>query len=382
MYSRIKTCFTLFVIVCITLMEVPTFADAPMQEHMLTVQQMAYGELTSQRMSNAICLYLSDSEASGLCRSDIYELYYGPVFNIPRINDDLTVTIPDNLCYCPIIMDERIVALLRFCYTDDGGLQYVISAGYCDILNGIENEKVFFYEQSLYAEHLVHKDHGNEQLLDVIEELPVLEHSSLVSRSGLSIGEMIDSMGTGNHSVEAMFSYIGTGTISPNSVVSFPNGKRLGNYPVVAQGDNPWCWAATISSIVRYEQSSSTPSMADVQSYAGLSYGATLTQAKNILSHYLTSPYIPTKYGRAMIQNEIKTIIGNNDPALMDAHSSGSGHMTALNGYMTIDDTMAIRMMNPGTGQFEWTGYTFYAFTFSYNGKTWYWDGTVRLLYE
>lgn len=181
----------------------------------------------------------------------------------------------------------------------------------------------------------------------------------------------MDAMGAELHSRDALQSPSREELSTQRSLVSFSSGKYLGSYPIVAQGSNPWCWAATISSIVRYEQSSTTPTMYQVQSWAGLSNGATLTQAKNILKHYLSSPYVPTKYGRAMTQNEIKTIIGNNDPALMDAHSSGSGHMTALTGYVTSGDLMAIRMMNPGTGQIEWTGYTDYSFTFSNNGKIW-----------
>lgn len=132
-------------------------------------------------------------------------------------------------------------------------------------------------------------------------------------------------------------------------------------------------------------------SVTDVCDMLGHSYTGEYFQ--NIPKHLTTllckynDNYIPTSYERSFTQDEVCVIINNEDPAYMSSYAqNGTGrHGTALCGYLIFPNgAFAIRIMNPGTGEFQLSdyGYSSTDFRYTYNGTYFIWDDSVRLLYQ
>ncbi len=153
------------------------------------------------------------------------------------------------------------------------------------------------------------------------------------------------------------------------------------------QGSTSLCWAGTIASMVKYEFPTeySDIGIVDVCIAIDCFTGATWDQIKEALGFYFKSPYKVDEVESYLTKSQIKTAIGNNDPALMSSlNSKGEGaHITALIGYQeSSTNSMRIKIMNSGTGVLEWGNYcTSAPYTFAYNGDTYTWDKSIRLLY-
>jgi hypothetical protein len=171
-------------------------------------------------------------------------------------------------------------------------------------------------------------------------------------------------------------------------VQSIPSSKYLSNYPIVAQGNLPICWAATIASMVRFEKPSlfgsdlTGKSVCDAISHAYV--GGTWEDVMKGMKFYLKSPYLPTLLNSALSYSSVITVINNNDPALMGNIEVGGPnvHHTALCGYIMGKSSFTIRLMDPAYACFKLSTQTASGFTFTFGNLTFKWDKTVRLYYS
>lgn len=144
------------------------------------------------------------------------------------------------------------------------------------------------------------------------------------------------------------------------------------------------CWASTIASMARFEMPSVYGGLAakNVCDAIGHSYtGAGWTDIMGAMNYYFTSPYVPTLLNYSLSPSSVMTVINNNDPALMGCLSGSSAHITALCGYSMGSSYFSIRIMNPGSASFQTSVYSSSSYSFSFGGKVYTWDKTVRLYY-
>jgi len=179
--------------------------------------------------------------------------------------------------------------------------------------------------------------------------------------------------------------------VMPVTLKAVPTSKYLSNYQIVGQNINlkqyGICWAASIASMVRFEKPSiyGTITAKDVCDAIGHSYsGATWTDVMNAMNYYFTSPYLPTQLNYVLSSASIRTVINNNDPALMgNILVGGSGaHHTALCGYISGYSSFSIRLMDPAYECFKVSTQSSSGFTFPFGNDTYKWDKTVRLYYS
>lgn len=157
------------------------------------------------------------------------------------------------------------------------------------------------------------------------------------------------------------------------------------NYPIVAQGNDPLCWAASVASILRFEVPGSFGSITarDVTNRVGHGILGASTQAvKNYMAQLMPSVYKPTYIGSTLSYSDIMVIINNVDPLYIAAWAQdGSGHAVVVCGYNLYNTGFTVRLMNPGTARFESMSLNNASPSFSYNGRPFYWQNCVRLLY-
>lgn len=183
--------------------------------------------------------------------------------------------------------------------------------------------------------------------------------------------------------------------IKGRQTTAYPLNKYLNSYPIVHQRvdgiQRGLCWAATVASMVRFEKPTHYGNLTakQVADYMGIGYdaGGTNTQARNALSHYLGSPYLPTIMG-VLSSNEIRIVINNIDPAYLQCRRkagfwpwSYDYHATAMTGY-DFRLGLTVQIMDPAYECFKSCTSDGESWTFAFADTRFTWQRTICLLYR
>ena len=282
--------------------------------------------------------------------------------------------------YFPVYNGDTIIAILSMSkYNNDICISIGTDfASSLDKILGVKNKVVLFDDNhTLYA-----VNESNESIM-------LASDSSIMSSSAILLNTYSKIM-TDDNIVYREARAERTQVMSV-SIKAVPTSKYLTNYSIVGQKINGTqygiCWAASIASMVRFEKPSiyGTLTAKDVCDAIGHSYsGATWTEIMSAMNYYFTSPYIPTQLNYVLSSTSIKTVINNNDPALMGNVLVGGSdaHHTALCGYVSGYSSFSIRLMDPAYECFKLSTQSSSGFTFPFGSSTYKWDKTVRLYYS
>ncbi|MCC8022501.1 MAG: hypothetical protein LIO46_01760 [Clostridiales bacterium] len=168
----------------------------------------------------------------------------------------------------------------------------------------------------------------------------------------------------------------------PRIVMPTAAQKNLANYQIVAQGSLPICWAGAMASMLRFKMPGTYGSITakGVCDKLKVSYvGKTSSQVQGYLKKLLSSSYSPKLIKKPLGYSEVMATINNNDPIFVAAFTGSSGHAVAICGYNLYNTGFTVRIMNPGTGKFESMSLNSASPSFSYNGKRFVWQETVKI---
>lgn len=325
-------------------------------------QQLIKSTIEDEEFWQLICTYINDTECHSYSKEDLLNTNLSQLFQIPQVIENNTVMYNDSIWHSFLIDENKILAIVNF-VVQNSTVFYTISESYTHEINSAESAtlQMYFYNDSFCCNGI---KSGRQAVIEGVNKIDLNEISSNSKSVSQEIAEIFQT----------------------RSVTNISGGEILSDYPVFYQGTAPLCWAGTIASMVKYEYPStySNITISDVCSAINCYSGANWDQIKNALKYYFKSPYSVDTVESYLTKAQIRTAIGNNDPALMSSlNSNGEGaYITALIGYQETYDSMRIKIMNPGTGAQEWGNYrTASPFTYTYNGDTYKWDKSIRLLY-
>lgn len=355
-------------------------------------------KIISENFGHMLDSVLNRAEIYGLQAKslDNFEILNPVTFNTLREENDESTAI----LHFPIADGAGNICLIYDVIFTEHGYSATIGADFAPLLNSIYQEDITSIvliqdEHSFYAigDSVGYLQQGNtvvnmkksdyEKLLVRDVELSTMHSSSLtVNTTFTTLGKT--SYDTCVASRAETKSSAVTGT------------KSLQNYPIVDQkidGEQyGMCWAATVASIVRFEEPALYGNLTakDVADYMGIGYdeGGTNAESKRALAHYLDSPYVPTLKNDVLTQAQIKTAIDNIDPAYMqcrrpDGLLKYKYHAVALMGYDFTSNCTRIEIMDPAYECFKYcTMGSNGNWTFAFGSYTYTWIKTIRLLYS
>lgn len=334
--------------------------------------------IESEDFRQVLLTYLSDEEVHSCTEQDLKAAYINSPFQIANMDVNGEVSYSNKIWYAPVTKDDEIISIITF--VGDGKVACTITEGYVDILNRLLNEssddavKLFAFSGQIYGavEDRVYNMNTGE--LEEVICPDIAETYIWGNRAERQVND------------ENIFQYSISSLLSGRTVESIASGKQLKNYPTFSQGSQPLCWAGTIASMVKYEFPSQYSSITinDVCKAVNYYQGASWDKIKAAMNYYFKSPYIPTYIESPLSRDQVKVVIGNDDPGLMSSlnPTKTSAHITALIGYKDTPSGMSVKIMNPGTGKLEWGYYSTSAFSYAYNNEVYKWDKTIRLLYQ
>lgn len=352
---------------------VTIFAVSRARDNVISQEDIIYARSTL--LSDLMAILKSTPNELGFSEKDIKNVSVGEGFNVLKVVDNEIAEVKD-IVYFPIISNGHIIALLTL-MKDEGELFATIGKDFAPQLDAyLSNEGdvvLVVVNKKLCG---INRDSVCTLLFDYSYDLS--EQKEYVN---------FDELAEFGNVISLNRFLISVGVVPIASVSAAIQSRYLTNYPIVAQGNLPICWAATVASMVIYEVSSiSSLTATQVCNAIGHSYtGGDQNDVINALRHYLSSVYVPTYYSRAMTKSEIKTIVNNNDPAYMSSHdlNSSSRHATALCGYSENGSTFQIKLMDPAYACFKYSTYSLlHGFRFDFGSTQYKWDNTVRLLYN
>lgn len=140
----------------------------------------------------------------------------------------------------------------------------------------------------------------------------------------------------------------------PGMMSSFDNNAEFSNYPIVYQGNNELCWAASVASMVHYLSPCQYGNLTAMQvaDRMGIDYnrGGSLLVSKNALKQYLPN-YAPSMKFRKLKKAEVKNEINSGLPAFLALRAGNYGHAVALYGYQDWPTSFLIQIMEPNNGK-------------------------------
>ncbi len=151
--------------------------------------------------------------------------------------------------------------------------------------------------------------------------------------------------------------------------------------PVVLQGSRPWCWAASIASIINYKEDRSLTANNVVNAIGGNSN--TSGSIENIFDAWDTYGYTPELYYN-FYYSDIKNCIDSDYPihALLtdtsDPDDATLGHSVVIRGYSYDSGKIYYSIMDPNSSNYllmSTRNTTKPRYT--YGGYTWYYNYTV-----
>jgi len=330
--------------------------------------ELISSEMQQEEFLELLAVYVQDTEAHGYTKEEMLDSYLGDLYQIPEITEDNEIIYNNNIWHCPIINSGRVMANISF-VVKNNKVFCTISSAYADEMNEYigKNRIMFFYDDKFICRDT---EDGTLSIQPALE-------GSIMERN-YSLNECRD---------DKKISAILGNKVELLSVMYDVGPCTLANYPIRSQGDEPVCWAATIASMVAYEFPSeySNITIENVCDAVNHYEGASWDKIQEAMNYYFTSPYVPTAILASLTRQQVQTVINNNDPALMDSitDDGSSAHVTALIGYQITSGSMRVRMMNPESGQREWTYYDpTDKVVYGMGTKVYTWFATIRLMYN
>lgn len=167
-------------------------------------------------------------------------------------------------------------------------------------------------------------------------------------------------------------------------ILSTQNRSSSSHYldvPIVLQGNNPWCWAASIASIVNYREGKSL-SASDVVSAMG-GNSSTSGSVDNIISgwdEYGYSVEVVERASFGSVSSEIKA--DRPVQALLtdtiDPYTASLGHSVVLRSYSTSRGKTYYGVMDPNCDSYKLMSYRGTTPKYTEGGYTWYFTVAVK----
>lgn len=347
-----------FVLIISLMLHQPTFAQANNTDTKST-RALVISSLTSDACLSLLFSF-AEYNTLGYTIKDLDVSFFGDVFTIPSIENNELIN-EDQLWYCTLIKKDQLIAVIRMVLSEGEVSSFTISDAYTTELGNKGPDDVLFFDDTL---HLLNMEQFQEYNLKQPLKDKILKNQNFTP---LEINEEIsDSIAVVMNSNSSIF-----------TTSAAAQGRILPNYPI----RSGMCWAGAIASIVSYKTGNYvSTTYIDNTFDSGDHTGGDWTEVMNAMNYYFSAPYAPYLVYSYLSFGTIQTTINYNDPALLGYISGSSAHHVALCGYYTDGTNKRIQFMNPGTGTIEWSNYTTgNNFTFSYNGKVWTWDKTVRI---
>ena len=321
----------------------------------------------------------------------------GEPFQIAKIDQKENISINKNIYFIPIIYKSKVYAIVDVVIVDDE-FNLTISNCYIHGINKLlKNSKsglisLLFTDNQLLGVNettVIDIISTNEIKSTNITDNEKNFKQVLIDNKMLILDEdnigLINLLGNTDKQSDTIL-HIMSKTTVPYNTGTTRGQVVLSNYPTFSQGSDPTCWAGTIASMIKYELYSIYPNVTinTITNYIGSTSG-TWENIMDALNHYFTSPYLPSQT-TYFSKSTVKTVIGNNDPAYMQASnpSKTEAHATALCGYDENGSNFSVRIMDPGTGTLKWgntSTSTTGPYTYQYNGSVFTWENSVRLYY-
>lgn len=157
---------------------------------------------------------------------------------------------------------------------------------------------------------------------------------------------------------------------------SYPYNNYL-SVPLVAQGNNPWCWAASIASITGYMDNTARTAAQVVAAIGGdeNSQGT----STNINDGYAAYGYSSYWYAPFTMSAVIDCIEDDRPLQMLALASDDSGHSVVIRGYSTSSSAASLSIMEPGSATYKTVSFNGEPedVYFIYNSKMFYWTYTV-----
>lgn len=333
-------------------------------------------EETSQQLSNVITSIKQNPNVYEYTSEEINNAYLGQQFQITDLQASYD---KEELFYYPIICGSEVIGIVSIIYSEGHIISVTAGRSFADALNEIlssqsQNVRLAFYcdDSGIWAINESGK-------VFVIFDNPNIQQDTQKNTRNIYLNS------TAYIPVNTL--YQKNQVFSLNKLSSSPRAaqKDLVNYPIVAQGGDPLCWAASLASILRFEVPSQYSSITARQVADKVGHdisGAWSYEVRDYMAQLMPSVYKPTYINSTLGFRDIMVIINNVDPLYIAAWAKdGGGHAVVICGYNLWNTGFTVRLMNPGTARFESMSLNTETPSFSYNGRPFYWGDCVRLLY-
>lgn len=141
--------------------------------------------------------------------------------------------------------------------------------------------------------------------------------------------------------------------------------------PIIMQGNNPWCWAASIASIVNYTTGSNLSAQNVVNAVGGTNDHGSI---QNICKGYANYGFSCELKTRTLSYQEVKDSINAGKPIqALFINNSNEGHSVVISGYTDTGYGKYYSIMEPGAGTYNMISENNGSPYITYNNETFYW---------
>lgn len=313
--------------------------------------------------------------------NQIDNLYLGQGFNVFTVEEDNIK--PKQIYYFPVILNENFKFIFTIILNSDGSYSATLGRDFANALNNLQknaiNDPYIIINTSkgeMFAQNS--KDslslNGEYLRLDQKNNVKLPINLSQNNKSDRLIKNISNKFETLPIDASDTITQNNLSVKNPLNTLS-SSGNSL-NVGIVAQGDLPICWAATVASITNYRNKYSLTAKT-VCDNMNLPYqGVAPTVSADALNHYsVTSTYTATVPSQSTIMNNID----NGKPIYMSSDSTIGAHATTLYGYMISTQGFVIRLIDPAYACFKQGFSNGATFTYDFGSYVMTWNRTVMI---
>lgn len=357
-----------------------------------TITEEDISMLLENDIRDLIDYAITNPEAVDIDEEQLNNSYLGSPFSIANVTDN-GVTREDSIKYIPVISNNEIISLITVLKDNN--------VFYCSLGKCFAPQLNDFLSTNKETAALVQENGG---IFAVTEDSSVYTIAECFNENNIATVSLNADMSFYSQ-INDFNNIVSFNSLSENAYPSFQvitnfNSRMsisgeyyynyLNDYPI-NQGAG-MCWACVVASMVAFELPSYayTLTACKVCDDMKIPYdrGGSADDIINALEYYLSSPYLPTQYDRALTIDEIITIIENVDSACMlyYGYQNGKkiGHATALYGFMINSRTnnIYLNIMEPHNGNKLTVSYPANSdFEITVDNVVFTWFESVRLLY-
>lgn len=309
-----------------------------------TVTEQDIENLLDGSLGDLMLSVKSFPEDIGLTYSDVSNAYLGKTFSIAALNEENVYEAVSNVAYIPLISNGNVIAIFTI-IKENNRFNCTVGKDFAEQLDSVmksSNGKVALVSENMDI-IAVDSSSTSSVVFDAPSDAAVFATKNKRTYSDVCV--------SGN-TITSSEMYAEQYKL-PSTAIPATREYNFLDYPIVFQGEYSICWAAVAASMIMYEMPSQYPELYATAVCNKIGHSYTMGQPEDViaaLNAYLPSIYAPTMIYAPLTQNEIKTVIGNNDPACMFAlpdHHMIEGHCTALCGYRIVGSTFEVRYMCP-----------------------------------